>query len=147
MRRLTQTCLVLAALAASLAPAASSQRVFQPDCELPIRNATPAGRFERQCGEEGAFNSPRSDKPSHRAQNRAKNNFCAAGREGRAEPVPLTFALFDRLQRELVESGIDFGDAHSFPEDRAVLRDLVRDDEGRRIGEGLTECRGRKGER
>lgn len=136
MRRLTQTCLALAALAAALAPAAFSQRVFQPDCELPIRNATAAGRFERQCGEEGAFKSPRSDKPAHRAQNRAKNNFCAAGRGGTARPVPLTFALFDRLQRELVGRGIEFGDAHSFPEDRAVLRDFVRDDEGRRLGEG-----------
>ncbi len=53
MKHPTLTALTDFIPAAALAPATSSQQVFRPDCELPIRKAEAAGRFERQCWEEG----------------------------------------------------------------------------------------------
>ena len=58
MKRPTLTSLTDFILAAALGPATSSQQVFRPDCELPIRNAEAAGRFERQCGEDGVSRAP-----------------------------------------------------------------------------------------
>ena len=111
---------------------------FTPHCTLPATLDEAKARLDRlasrgadlpmivSCGPEGVAATP-----AHRAQNAAKNEFCAAGRA-----AVLRHSDFVMLQREAERRDIRFGSANRLPEDRAVLRDMVRLPNGAQVGEG-----------
>ncbi|MGH9749932.1 MAG: hypothetical protein ACRD6R_08420 [Candidatus Polarisedimenticolia bacterium] len=98
---------------------------FNPGCIFPP-GLTEERPIDRTCGLEGQTASA-----AHRAQNRAKNNFCAP------EPVlPVVFADFANLQDAVRERGIPFGGG-GLPADRRDLHHLIESDNGELIGEGM----------
>jgi hypothetical protein len=66
-----------------------------------------------------------------KAQNRAKNNFCAATPEAH-----VTLVSFQRLQSKVTQLGIPFGSAGALPQDRSVLQGIYTTTDGATIGEG-----------
>jgi hypothetical protein len=64
----------------------------------------------------------RQRKEAHRAQNRAKNSFCAKGSNGTVStnPILTTLTTYDTLQQKVEEAGIDFGGSENLPEERKV---------------------------
>ena len=123
MRAPRMLCLGVLIVVASLTTLPAPE--FNPGCIFPPR-LTEERPIDRTCGIEGQTASA-----AHRAQNRAKNNFCAP------EPVlPVVFADFTNLQDAVVDRGIPFGSSGRMPADRRDLRHLLESDSGDLIGEG-----------
>jgi hypothetical protein len=118
------SCLAVLLLIASTVPLPAP--VFDPGCPLPLR-VTQEHPISRTCGVEGQTTSA-----PHRAQNRAKNNFCAPG-----PALPVVFADFTNLQDAVENRGIPFGGGQRPPADRRVLQHLIESDNGDLIGEGV----------
>src|SRR5437763_11676975 len=104
---------------------ASAER-FPTECSFPKAASGRLQKVDRQCGLRGA---PGTD--AHRAQNAAKNNFCAEG-----PTVDLTRGHFEQLQSAAEQTGVEFGARDRLPEDRSVLRQLLPVSNGARVGEG-----------
>lgn len=108
----------------------NTSKVTPPPCTLPFASIAQEHDIDRQCPPEGS-----SSRESDRAQNRIKNNLCAAG-----QPVPVTFSIFDQLQSavdRMVASGmLTYGSGGPpQPEDRPKLQDIIKVN-GTSIGEG-----------
>jgi hypothetical protein len=88
------------------------------------------------CGNDGTFSDNPTD--AHRAQNRAKNRFCAQGTSGTVgtDATLTTVTTFDTLQDKVVENGITFGNSANLPEDRDALKNIATSAAGLSIGEG-----------
>lgn len=113
-------------LLVSLPLSASAQDKFVPPCKLPYAAIAKKQRIDRVCPPEGKTTSN-----AHRAQNRAKNELCAAG-----QPVTVTHREFVNLQKRAEDLGIPFGSSNKIPQDRKVLENILTLANGRRIGEG-----------
>ncbi len=111
------------------------QNVFVPDCPPPFPNASPRP-VDVSCGNEGVFEGNATE--AHRAQNRAKNSFCAKGSTATVgtDPILTTVTTYDILQAKVVENGIDFGGSANLPEDREALKNIATNAAGVSIGEG-----------
>jgi len=105
-------------------PIASAQG-FDPGCTVPFDAIKEHHPIDDSCSIEGVGASD-----AHLAQNRAKNNFCAAA------PIRISYNSFLRLQRGAEQKDIPFGSSNSLPEDRSVLRDLYTTSTGVKLGEG-----------
>lgn len=114
----------------------SAQSAFTPGCPPPFTPLPSARPVDVSCGNEGVFNETPTD--ANRAQNRAKNSFCAKGANGNvgADPIVVTVTAFDLLQDKVVENGIDFGTSANLPEDRDALKNIATNAAGGAIGEG-----------
>jgi hypothetical protein len=99
---------------------------FPTECPFPKAASGKLRKVDRQCGLRGA---PGTD--SHRAQNAAKNNFCAQG-----PIIDLSREHFEQLQSAAERTGVEFGARDRLPEDRSVLRQLLPVSNGARVGEG-----------
>ncbi len=104
-------------------PIASAQG-FDPGCTVPFDAIKEHHPIDDSCSIEGVGASD-----AHLAQNRAKNNFCAAA------PIRISYNSFLRLQRGAEQKDIPFGSSNSLPEDRSVLRDLYTTTTGVKLGE------------
>jgi hypothetical protein len=113
-----------------------AQNKFVPDCPPPFEATPHPHRVDRFCSNEGTFTENNTNE--HRAQNRAKNSFCAKGSGGTVatDPIPVTVTTFDTLQRKVVEKGIQFGGSGNLPEDRDDLKNIATNADGVPIGEG-----------
>jgi hypothetical protein len=106
---------------------------FEPDCPPPFD--VPPQVIDKVCPKEGTFIN--NDTPEHRAQNRAKNSFCAEGAPDAPDtPLRMTIGLFDALQRKVEEMGIRFGGSHNLAADRSQLKNLAINSDGKSVGEG-----------
>jgi hypothetical protein len=99
---------------------------FPTECSFPKAASGKLRKVDRQCGLGGA---PGTD--ANRAQNAAKNNFCAEG-----PIIDLTREHFEQLQSAAERTGVKFGARDRLPEDRSVLRQLLPVPDGARVGEG-----------
>jgi hypothetical protein len=127
---LVPSVLLLHLLALPAALAAQEGEDFVPGCNLPfaaIAVQHPIDSGDAGCGIAG---KAAADDANH-AQNRAKNNFCAAG-----DPVTLTRDDFVKLQAAVDGAGIPYGSPKRLPPDRKVLHDLVTTAGGATVGEG-----------
>lgn len=122
------SCASRAVLLALLAFASMAHAApFGTGCgPIPFKAIAKAHAIDQICGRDGV-----ADTPEHRAQNRAKNNFCAAG-----EPQSISLTQFVDLQGATEAAGVVFGARNRLPPDRSVLVDLVDDGLGARLGEG-----------
>jgi hypothetical protein len=113
-----------------------AQNKFVPDCTPPFEATPHPHRVDKFCRNEGKFEDNATDE--HRAQNRAKNSFCAKGSGGMvaANPITVTATTFDILQQKVVQKGIQFGSSASLPKDRDALKDIATNADGVSIGEG-----------
>jgi hypothetical protein len=103
---------------------------FSPGCTLPNDEVHQVHPVDKTCGIDG--DTPATEQ-AHRAQNAAKNNFCASG-----APFTMTYKMFVDLQKEAVKQNIPHGRRGSqelLPEDRRVLKNFLKVGT-RRIGEG-----------
>jgi hypothetical protein len=115
-------------LLASLAAPAYAEP-FATGCgPLPFKPIAKPHAIDKSCGREGI-----ADTPAHRAQNRAKNNFCASG-----APLTLNLSQFADLQSAAETAGIVFGARDRLPPDRSALTGLIDDGFGGQLGEGRT---------
>ena len=128
MRQLT-LAVALAGLLSGPVAAAN----FNPGCTLPFKpiQVKHPTIDDGTCGLEGTFKKAAEDTPEHRAQNRAKNNFCASG-----DPLTLTFNDFEKLQTAAENAHVTFGARDTLPTDRSVLVNLMDDGAGGKVGEG-----------
>jgi len=110
----------------SLSVIARSEAAFVPACGLPFQEIAVTHAIDKTCGIAGETNSPAT-----RAQNRAKNNLCAAGGSALVRMEDLR-----RLQDAVVEARIPFGTPSRLPSDRSRLAGLIQTSDGARIGEG-----------
>jgi hypothetical protein len=106
---------------------------------LIVRHRFPDGSprpVDVSCGNEGVFADNATE--AHRAQNRAKNSFCAKGSNGTvgADPILTTITTYDLLQAKVVEADMDFGSSANLPEDRDALKNIATSADGVTIGEG-----------
>lgn len=102
---------------------------FDPGCEMPFPDVTL--EIDSTCPTEGD-----ATESAHRAQNLAKNNFCAVGAPDPDTPNRMTVSIFDTLQNRVEDLNIPFGSSQQLPPDRSVLRNLTNDAEGVSVGEG-----------
>src|SRR4030095_11468271 len=111
------------------------ENAFVPDCPPPFPDVSPRP-VDVSCGIEGVFDGNATD--AHRAQNRAKNSFCAKGSNGTvgADPILTTITTYDILQQKVEEAGIDFGGSDNLPADRDALKNIAPNVDGVTIGEG-----------
>ncbi len=116
-----RSLLLVVALVACAAPV--SAEGFQPGCALPFASIAQAQAIDTQCGVAGDAAAG----TALRAQDSAKNNFCAAGK-----PVVLTFDAYPGLQQAAAQA---LGAAYAPPPDRSVLARLFTW-RGQKIGEG-----------
>jgi hypothetical protein len=117
----------LLVLGAMLIAGAASGAAFQTGCgPLPFKSIQQPHPIDQTCGINGVF-----DTPEHKAQNRAKNNFCATG-----TLLTMSFEQFADLETAVVTAGVIFGARDRLPPDRSVLVDLIDDGQGGRLGEG-----------
>jgi len=103
---------------------------FVPGCTLPNDEVHEVHAVDKSCAAEG--DTPASEQP-HRAQNVAKNNFCAAG-----VPLTMTYNMFVDLEKEAEKRHIPHGRQGSqelLPQDRSVLKNFLKAGT-RMIGEG-----------
>lgn len=93
-----------------------------PDCPPPFPNVS-TRPVDEICGNEGDATIE-----AHKAQNRAKNSFCAKGSNGNvgADPILTTVTTYDILQQAVEDAGIDFGNSDNLPEDREALKNIRR---------------------
>ena len=106
---------------------------FAPDCPPPFD--VPPQAIDKVCPKEGTFID--NDTPEHRAQNRAKNSFCAEGAPGAPDiPLRMTIGLFDALQHKVEQTRIQFGDNLHLSGDRSQLKNLATNSDGKSVGEG-----------
>lgn len=117
--------LALATLATS---SAAWGEPFTVGCTLPFDGIKEEQDIDATCPAEGTGTTD-----AHRAQNRAKNNFCASG-----TPVLVTHLTMTRLQEavEDADPDIPFGARDTLPPDRSRLKDLRTTTEGDLVGEG-----------
>lgn len=108
------------------------QNAFVPDCPPPFPDASPRP-VDVSCGNDGSATAE-----AHKAQNRAKNSFCAKGSGGNVgtDPILTTVTTYDILQQKVVDAGIDFGGSNNLPEDRDALKNIATNAEGIPLGEG-----------
>ena len=99
---------------------------FPSQCSFPKAAAGKQQKVDKQCGLAGM-----GDTPAHKAQNTAKNNFCADG-----AAVTLSRDDFKRLQTAAESARVRFGDRENLPEDRNVLRGIMRLSDNTQVGEG-----------
>lgn len=104
----------------------ASAEPFVPGCTLPCDAIKQERPIDATCGPAGSASGAK-----HQAQNRAKNNLCAAG-----TPVALSRNDFLALHAAVVAQGISFGHHSKLPDDRSVLRDLHTTATGTVVGEG-----------
>lgn len=110
----------------ALAPSAWAGS-FTTGCgPLPFNAIAQSHAVDQSCGINGVF-----DTPAHKAQNRAKNNFCAKG-----DPLTMSLDQFVDLQTAAEDAGITFGGRNTLPDDRSSLVGLIEDGRGGRLGEG-----------
>lgn len=74
------------------------QNAFVPDCPPPFPDASPRP-VDVSCGNEGAATAE-----AHKAQNRAKNSFCAKGSNGSVATIPITHNGYN-LRHPATEGG------------------------------------------
>ena len=115
---------LLILLAASLP--AMAQDKFVPACTLPYASIAKKHKIDTECPPEG-----KTKTEAHKAQNRAKNELCAAG-----APVTVTHRTIIALQKKAEELDIPFGSSSKIPADRKVLRNILTLSNARKIGEG-----------
>ncbi len=101
-------------------------QTFNPGCTVPFDAIKEHHPIDDSCSIEGVGASD-----AHLAQNRAKNNFCAA-----TAPIRISYNSFLRLQRTAEQKDIPFGSSNSLPEDRSALKDLYTTNAGIKLGEG-----------
>jgi hypothetical protein len=121
MRRI---CLWVAIAYVALTVSASAQQ-FDAGCEIPFHEIQGSHDFDDSCGIEGTKRDGGQLSASKKAENLAKNNFCASGK-----PLPIAFGTFLKLQGKTT-------DVHeSDLEDRTEsLSDLITV-AGKKYGEG-----------
>ena len=115
--------------AVSVAGHATAQRDtrFEPGCELPFASIEVRRPVDGYCGPEGTAGSA-----AGRAQNRAKNNFCAPG-----PAFDLDLAGFRALQQAADDAGIRRApEGIPSPRWRRKLADIWRAPDGTALGEG-----------
>ena len=98
---------------------------IEPGCTLPFDAIKEEQDIDDTCPSEGSAKTAKA-----RAQNHAKNNFCAQG-----PPVNVTYQTFVRLQAVAEQKKIPFGAPNVYPDDRDDLKNLVTVG-GKKIGEG-----------
>src|SRR5215831_18267228 len=103
----------------------ASAEQFDPGCQVPFHEIQGTHEFDDHCSIEGTKRNGGQLSASKKAENLAKNNFCASG-----QPLPMAFTTFVKLQAKTT-------DVHeSDLEDRsASLSDLVTVT-GKKYGEG-----------
>lgn len=112
-------------IAMAAEPATLEGDAFAPTCAVPYGSVGEVRPIDNTCGPEGTGSA------KSQAQNRAKNNLCAAG-----PTVDLNRQAFTRLQTAVNNlEGFVWGSPTALPDDRSPLRDLVTIG-GRRVGEG-----------
>jgi hypothetical protein len=122
------------ASAAVARPAAAEPAAdkFQPGCPLPFASIQEHHDIDARCDIDGDTNEA-----AHKAQNAAKNNFCATG-----TPIPITVASFVTLQQraaaKLAAAHAPWGTREDLPPNRAILRDVLHMQNGTPVGEGTT---------
>lgn len=116
-------------LALFTGPAVNSQQ-FEPGCQMPFPDATGLA-IDASCPAEGD-----ATEPAHRAQNQAKNNFCAVGSPGVNDAIRITVSSFDALQNSAEDLDVPFGSSNQLPPDRSVLQNIATNANGISIGEG-----------
>jgi hypothetical protein len=99
---------------------------FPSQCSFPKAAAGKEQKVDKQCGLAGM-----GDTPAHKAQNTVKNNFCADG-----PASTLSRDDFKRLQTAAESARVQFGDRENLPEDRNVLRGIMRLPNNAQVGEG-----------
>jgi hypothetical protein len=106
---------------------------FEPDCPPPFD--VPPQAIDKVCPIEGSFIN--NDTPELRAQNRAKNSFCAEGASGAPDlPLRMTLGLFDTLQNKVGKMDIQFGGPRLRNADRSRLQNLATNSDRKSVGEG-----------
>jgi hypothetical protein len=99
---------------------------FAPNCPVPFATIQQHHAVDDKCDADG-----NATRPAQRAQNDAKNNFCATGTP--AEVTPLSFK---KLQAAAQATGVTFGSDSQLPADRSPLQGLYTTSNGDEIGEG-----------
>ncbi len=128
-------------LSVAAASAQPQQQKFQLTCTQPALGNT-ALNIDKICG----INGKSSPSSASGKQNEIKNRFCLPGSPTTA--IDIDFATFDALQREAQKRHIPFGrrrasgrqdckqSIETMPSDRSVLVKMIKDAQGRDIGEG-----------
>ena len=85
---------------------------FPKPCDLPYNGQGSKQNIDKKCPPEGKVSENQSAEKIARqeAQNRAKNNLCAAG-----TARPASFELFDQLQAAVDAAGIAYGSSANLP--------------------------------
>jgi len=104
-----------------LLPSLARSEPFDPACTLPFDALAERHPIDDACDADG-----RGTTAKQKAQNRAKNSFCAHG-----TPVRITFRDFVPLQQSTDNAGL-----RGLQDDRSVLENIRRTSDGKRIGEG-----------
>jgi hypothetical protein len=112
-----------------LFPMVALAQSFTPPCTVPYAAIEEHHPIDSDCGLDGDATGD----PPHAAQNRAKNNLCAAG-----GPALLTFLSFKKLQEKVDKvPGAKSWTRTNLPPDRSVLTNLYTSTEGDALGEGV----------
>jgi hypothetical protein len=103
----------------------------QPSLKIPP-GAGGCQQLDLKCIASGKINTKDSPEKqaAEKAQNLAKNNFCLSG-----TPTTITFDTLEQLQSVASGKEIVFGKKGPTP-DRAVLKDLIDNPSGGKLGEG-----------
>jgi hypothetical protein len=132
MTSLHRVCVILTSLALTAVlvwPAPARGEPFTPGCTIPFAAIAKTHPLDGSCSIEGQGSA------KSQLQNRAKNNFCAAG-----VPTILTYQNFKSLQtaaNNAKNAGTtSFGCPTCLPADRSPLRDIFTLPNGTKVGEG-----------
>lgn len=117
---------VLCMATAALPAAPSWGQGITPNCPIPFATVQQHHDIDDSCTADG-----NAGRPAQKAQNDAKNNFCAGG-----TPAEITTLSFQKLQAAAKKAGVSFGSDSQLPEDRTALRDVYTTSKGDKIGEG-----------
>jgi hypothetical protein len=109
---------------------------YVPGCAVPFAAISVNHPIDNECGNEGgAFGPGDPDIPEQHAQNRAKNNLCAAGTPSRV--TILTMKKLQQITNQMKAAHqLKFGAPDILPDDRSVLQNIWTTSDGNTIGEG-----------
>lgn len=107
-------------LRATAAPAhhAASAAAAHAACTPPFAHPGDTATFDDECGDEGT--PEQNDFDARAAEYTQKNNLCA----DTSSPMPLSFADFKKLQRDIPDD-VSTGDSNTSVQDRTELRGLA----------------------
>lgn len=121
------SCFLMFALLVSLPGGAQRNSEFEAGCALPFNSIQTYHWIDGYCGPEGSAGSE-----AGKAQNRAKNEFCAKG-----DASELTLSDFRNLQKAADDAHVyRKPDGIPSPNWRTRLRDIWQTADGVKIGEG-----------